>query len=197
MHLDVYVHGSRHIPAGVNGGKPHNPFGVGHLGTPQIGAIVRGRGLLIARGIAAVGHGTTSGLVAVTLRPAAGAALATTLGRGAGWRIALRRIAGRRVARWRRIPTTSATGAAIIGRLGGHFETGVHATGIAMPDFHRGIGHRIIARSHHAALHVLHPNHKLQWQTRAVLGDIAADDPHQNSRDPGFPRASSRSRGPH
>ena len=114
-------------------------------------------------------------MVAVTLRPAAGAALTTTLRRSAGWRIA-----GRRVARWRRTPTTSTstTGATIIGCLGGHFETGVHATGIAMPDFHRGIGHRIIARSHHAALHVLHPNHELQRQAGAVLGDIAADGIH-------------------
>ena len=47
-----------------------------------------------------------------------------------------------------------------------------------MPDFHRGIGHRIIARSHHAALHVLHPNHELQRQTGAILGDIAADGIH-------------------
>ena len=120
-------------------------------------------------------------MVAVTLRPAAGAALATTLGRGAGWWITLRRIAGRRVARWRRTPTTSTTGAAgttIIGRLGGHFETGVHATGIAMPDFHRGIGHRIIARPHHAALHILHPNHELQRQAGAVLSDIATDGIH-------------------
>ena len=100
------------------------------------------------------------------------------MGRGAGWRIALRRITGRRVARWRRTPTTSTTGTAIIGGLGGHFETGIHATGIAMPDFHRGIGHQIIARSHHAALHVLHPNHELQRQTGAILGDIAADGIH-------------------
>ena len=47
-----------------------------------------------------------------------------------------------------------------------------------MPDFHRGIGHRIIARSHHAAIHVLHPNHELQRQAGAVLGDIAADGIH-------------------
>ena len=148
------------------------------MGTPQIGAIVRGRGLLIARSIAAVGHGTTGGLVTVTLRSAAGATLAATLGWVARWRIALRRITGRRVARWCRTPTTSTTGATIIGCLGGHFETGVHTTGIAMPDFHRGIGHRIIARPHHAALHVLHPNHELQRQTGAVLGDIAADGIH-------------------